>query len=93
MIKTMTIGPYVLNGSKISFMRRDPLGHTFYIYIDNYEFSLTPHGISLYDGEGRLVTLINGLFYIFITDENGKEHSFDSDEDFAESIVDLFRAV
>lgn len=89
----MTIGPYVLNGSKISFMRRDPLNHTFSIYIDNYEFRLTPHGISLCDGEGCLARK-DGRIYIFITDENGKDHSFDSYEpNFAERIVDLFRAV
>lgn len=97
MIKTMTIGPYVLNGSKILFMKRNPGDHAVDIYFDNYEFVLTPSSISiksLFNVCGTVGNVKEGQFYIFITDENGKDHRFDSDEpDFAERIVDLFQAV
>ena len=97
MIKTMTIGPYVLNGSKILFMKRNPGDHAVDIYFDNYEFILTPSSISiksLFNVCGSVRDVKEGQFYIFITDENDKDYRFDSDEpDFAERIVDLFRAV
>ena len=97
MIKTMAFGPYVLNGSKILFMKRDIGDRTVSIYFDNYEFVLASNGISiksLFNVCGSVRDVKEGQFYIFITDENGKHHRFDSDEpDFAERIVDLFRAV
>lgn len=97
MIKTMSFGPYVLNGSKILFMKRDIGDRTVSIYFDNYEFVLASNGISiksLFNVCGSVRDVKEGQFYIFITDENGKDHRFDSDEpDFAERIVDLFRAV
>ena len=93
----MSFGPYVLNGSKILFMKRDIGDRTVSIYFDNYEFVLASNGISiksLFNVCGSVRDVKEGQFYIFITDENGKDHRFDSDEpDFAERIVDLFRAV
>ena len=97
MIKTMTIGPYVLNGSKILFMKRNLGEHSVNIYFDNYEFVLASNGISiksLFNVCGSVSDAKEGQFYIFVTDENGKGYRFDSDEhDFADRIVDLFRAV
>ena len=97
MIKTLTIGPYVLNGSKILFMKRNPGDHAVNIFFDNYEFILTPSDISirsLFNVCGSVRDVKEGQFYIFVTDENGKDYRFDSDEpDFAERIVDLFQAV
>lgn len=97
MIKTMTIGPYVLNGSKILFMKRNLGEHSVNIYFDNYEFVLASNGISiksLFNVCGSVRDVDEGQFYIFVTDENGKGYRFDSDEpDFADRIVDLFRAV
>lgn len=93
----MTIGPYVLNGSKILFMKRNLGEHSVNIYFDNYEFVLASNGISiksLFNVCGSVSDAKEGQFYIFVTDENGKGYRFDSDEpDFADRIVDLFRAV
>lgn len=97
MIKTMSIGPYVLNGSKILFMKRNLGDHAVNIYFDNYEFVLTPNSISiksLFNVCGTVGTVNEGQFYIFVTDENNKHHRMDSTEpDFADKIVNLFRAV
>ena len=93
----MTIGPYVLNGSKILFMKRNPGDHTVNIYFDNYEFVLTPNSISiksLFNVCGTIGNVKEGQFYIVVTDEKNESHRIDSTEpNFADRIVELFQAV
>ncbi len=109
----MTIGPYVLNGSKILFMKQDRVRYVeesstafscdvvesdgVKIYFDNYEFILSSKRLKIqssFDTNTYVGEIINGPFDIFVNDENGKDHVINSDEpNFAERIVDLFRAV
>ena len=97
MIKTMSFGPYVLNGSKILFMKRDIGDRTVSIYFDNYEFVLASNGISiksLFNVCGTVGQSNGGQFYIFVTDEKNECHSINSgDPNFADRIVELFQAV
>lgn len=97
MIKTMTIGPYTLKGSKILFMKKDPGDNIVHIYFDNYEFVLASNSItirSLFNVCGRVDNIRDGQFYIFVIDGSNEVHNISSIEpDFADRIVGLFRAV
>lgn len=94
MIKKMSIGPYVLNGSNILFMKRNPVNQAINIYFDNYEFILTPSSMSiksLFNVCGTVGEVKEGQFNIFVTDEKNECRSINSTEpNFASRIIDLF---
>lgn len=97
MIKTMSIGPYVLNGSKILFMERNPVDRAVNIYFDNYEFVLASNSISiksLFNVCGTVGKVNEGQFFVLVTDKNNESHRIDSDDpNFADRIVNLFQEV
>ena len=94
MIKKLSIGPYVLNGSKILFMKRNLVDQAINIYFDNYEFVLSPSRMSirsLFNVCGTVGEVKEGQFNIFVTDEKNECHSINSTEpNFAGRIIDFF---